>query len=120
MGAEESGYWPSGNVRKRTEQWTEDIENLSRPLHKRPRRALQYHDPSAPLNFIQSPTLMQSHRLKPSYCTPIKTVFRLSPHTIFSFISQEVVHSPTTSIFVLYSTFVQIYHEYICALHVHN
>ena len=31
-----------GNVQKRKQQWAEDIEDLSRPLHKRPRRSLQY------------------------------------------------------------------------------
>ena len=31
-----------GNVRKRQQQWTEDIKDLSRPICKRPRRSLQY------------------------------------------------------------------------------
>ena len=30
-----------GNVRKRTQQWSDDVQDLSRPLHKRPRRSLQ-------------------------------------------------------------------------------
>ena len=29
-----------GNVRKRKVQWTKDLDDLSRPLMKRPRRAL--------------------------------------------------------------------------------
>lgn len=31
-----------GNVRKRKEQWSTDIADLSRPLAKRPRKKLQY------------------------------------------------------------------------------
>ena len=31
-----------GNVRKRKEQWTTDVADLSRPLKKRPRKTLQF------------------------------------------------------------------------------
>ena len=37
-----------GNVQKRRQQWTDDVDDLSRPLRKRPRRSLHFHsnDPS--------------------------------------------------------------------------
>ena len=31
-----------GNVRKRSQQWIDDTEDLSRPIRKRPRRSLEY------------------------------------------------------------------------------
>ena len=31
-----------GNVRKRTKQWTEDTDDLSRPLQKRPSKSLKF------------------------------------------------------------------------------
>ena len=33
-----------GNVQKRKKQWSDDIEELSRPLRKRPRRSLNYDE----------------------------------------------------------------------------